>query len=369
MLDAIQRGDAAEQALLGWARGARYAGSKDRAAVRDVVFDVLRARRSCAALGGGQTGRALVLGLLRLGGRDPSEIFTGTGHAPAPLSADEALARAGAATQPDVPEFLENALRDSLGDGFDAYCEALRHRAPVFLRVNALKATPQQALDTLALDSILAEPHPTVPGALRVTEGERRLSSSAAYRDGLVELQDASSQAVIAALPLKAGMSALDYCAGGGGKALAMAAVTRAPVTAHDAFARRMADLPERARRAEARVVIADQPRGAFDLVLCDVPCTGSGTWRRAPDGKWRLTHGDLASLLETQQQILHRAAALTAPEGTLALVTCSVLRAENEDAAQRFVAAHPEWRQTATQRSVPSALGDGFFLAMFRRR
>ena len=188
---------------------------------------------------------------------------------------------------------------------------------------------------------------------------------------GDVELQDAASQAVVAALPEAERM--LDYCAGGGGKALAMAARRDATVFAHDIDPRRMVDLPARADRAGATVrqVTTDELDGAgpFDVVLCDAPCSGSGSWRRSPEGKWTFTAGRLEELTQIQDKILDYAATLTARNGTLAYATCSVLHSENEDRASAFLARNPDWRQVFTKRFHVDAQGDGFFTAHFKRR
>ncbi|WP_298835921.1 RsmB/NOP family class I SAM-dependent RNA methyltransferase [uncultured Roseobacter sp.] len=373
VLDAISDGQAAEQALTRWARASRFAGSGDRAAVRDHVFDVLRRRRSVAARGGGATGRALMLGLLREQGVDPETLFTGEGHAPAPLTASEQ----NAGTEPgseaerwNLPDWLAICFRNSLGTQAETTARALQDRAPVTLRVNTKLTDAAEAAVKLDADGVGTRPLNGFPGALLVTEGARRLRGSQAYTGGLVELQDAASQAVVSGLPPAA--RCLDYCAGGGGKSLALAADPDRTVTAHDISPGRMRDLPARAERAQVRIKTATQrelvSQPPFDLVLCDAPCSGSGSWRRAPEAKWSLTPERLQELQDTQAQILAQAAALTSPGGWLIYVTCSVLPSENEDSVGRFLAAHPEWRCNATQRFDVTAENDGFFSAHLTR-
>ncbi|MBS0122649.1 RsmB/NOP family class I SAM-dependent RNA methyltransferase [Thetidibacter halocola] len=369
ILDRIAAGDAAERALTNWARASRFAGSKDRAAVRDHVFDVLRRWRSTAAQGGAETGRGRMLGLLRQQETDPDTLFTGEGHAPAPLSVEE---RAGGiepqgASALDLPDWLFDRLAASLDDP-RAVAEALRHRAPVFLRVNLLRGGRDAARAALAAEGIETQVSALSGTALRVVEGARRLSGSRAYAEGLVELQDAASQAVVDALPLGPGMRVLDYCAGGGGKALAMAARTLAPVEAHDADPRRMADLPQRALRAEADIRIVASPASGYDLVLCDVPCSGSGAWRRAPEAKWRLTPVDLTRLMAVQAEILDTCAALVAPGGALAYATCSVLRDENGAQVDGFLDRVTGWSVDNDRQFLPSDEGDGLYVAVLRR-
>lgn len=374
ILERIRAGDAAEKALTGWARHSRFAGSKDRAAVRDHVFGVLRRWRSCAALGGAWTGRGLMLGALRQDGVAPETLFTGTGHAPLPLSAEEAAAgrppEQGAEAL-DLPDWIWPQFQDSLGDAAAAVAEALRHRAPVHLRVNTARIGRDEAQARLADEGIATVPHPAADTALEVVDGARRIRQAACYRDGLVELQDAASQAVVADLPLADGMRVLDFCAGGGGKALAMAARAQIDLVCHDADPARMRDLPDRARRAGAAVSLADttdlRQEGGFDLVLADAPCSGSGSWRRAPEGKWRLTPDRLIALTTVQAQILCDIAGLIAPDGVLAYATCSVLTTENEDRVTAFLNQQAGWTRLRQRRWFPDQGADGFFISLLQ--
>lgn len=370
LLDLILAGEPAEKVLTGWGRANRYAGSGDRAALRDLVYLALRRRRSLAALGGADTGRGLMLGALREAGEDPGLIFTGQGHAPAPLGPEDAGRPPDAAEALDLPDWLIPAFRQSLGPEAEAVAHSLRNRAPVFLRVNLLKATPESAIAALARDGIGATPHPLAATALEVTEGARKIQQSAAYLDGLVELQDAASQAVVQELPLVAGSKVLDYCAGGGGKTLALAARLGGPVSAHDANPGRMRDLPDRARRAGARVRLEDQPgrQAPYDLVLADAPCSGSGSWRRDPQGKWLLTPQRLTETITVQAEILDRIAPLVAPGGHLAYATCSLLDCENSDQIQGFLGRTSGFSLISQHRFTPQSGGDGFYLAVVRR-
>ncbi len=359
LLDAILAGEASERALTRWARASRFAGSKDRAAVRDLVFDGLRRRRSLGWLGGAATGRAILTAHAALEGADLDALFTGEGFDPPRLDDFEraALAR-DPATAPDpvrldYPDFLDASLRASLGADFETVLGAMQSRAPVDLRVNTLKTNLNAALVVLARDGVQAEPHPLVAAALRVRDNPRLVSASRAYSQGMVELQDLSSQAVVVACGVEPGMTVLDYCAGGGGKTLALAAEMdgEGRLLAWDVNPRRMTDLPERARRAgvDVRLLTAAE-RAALgavcDLVLVDAPCSGTGAWRRKPEGKWRLTAEDLAGFAPLQDRILAQAARHVRPGGTLAYATCSLLAAENEARAAAFAAAHPRWRR-----------------------
>lgn len=374
VLDDWLDGRAVEQALTGWARGARYAGSGDRAAVRDIVYDALRRRESAAALGGGADGRALVLGLLRLEGADPATLFTGEGHAPAPLAPSEAAAGAPLGPEADIPAWLRGPLGARAADAAarDALFATYRDRAPLWLRVARRNGSAEDAIARLAADGIAARPTPLCDTALEVTEGGRRLRGAGAYLEGRVELQDLSAQRAVAVVPWPGTGRILDYCAGGGGKALAIADRTGAEVFAHDAHARRMSDLPARAERAGVAVGLLP-PGGAaahapYDAVLCDVPCSGSGTWRRDPEAKWRLTPEGLDALLGVQAAILDAAAGLVAPGGLLAYMTCSLLKAEDEAQVTAFLARNAGFAAVATMLDTPLTASDGFFTAVLRR-
>ncbi len=369
VLERIRAGEPAEKALTNWARGARYAGSKDRAALRDHVFSVLRCWRSCAAHGGGEDGRALMLGSLRGQGIDPEEIFTGEGHAPARLSEAERVAGVpDAAAARDLPDWLWARFEVSLGATAEAAAAALRLRAPIMLRVNARRATREAARARLATEGIVAQAVDITKTALQVLEGERKITTSQCYAEGWVELQDGSSQAAMEALEVPEGARVLDYCAGGGGKALALAARVDGAFFAHDVATRRMRDLPLRAARAGAEVCLVTQPEGLFDVVLCDAPCSGSGTWRRSPEAKWALTPTRLTELTEIQRQILSEAASLIALGGLLAYATCSVLKEENQEVINRFLRENPEWVLRDARHWPISETGDGFYLAQLRR-
>lgn len=374
ILDQIAAGEPAEKALTSWARSARYAGSKDRAAIRDHVFDVLRQKLSCAAIGGGLNGRALMIGSLTQAGTDLDSVFTGEGHAPSPLADDERpdAPALDVAEAWDIPEWLLPLWQSSLGDKAAEVAEIQRHRAPVFLRANLRRTTTEEAIMALAAHEITAQPHPLSPSAIEVTGNARRIKQAPAYLTGEVELQDAASQALVDALPLADAGKVLDYCAGGGGKTLAMAALSSAMMHAHDANPRRMKDLPDRAERAGIAVRLLKtnelKETGPFDLVLCDAPCSGSGSWRRAPEGKWRLTPEVLDEVTGIQAQILEDAAPLVVSGGALAYATCSVLSVENQDQIEAFLSARPDWTLETQRSFTPLDGGDGFFVAVLRK-
>ncbi|MDP5084435.1 MAG: RsmB/NOP family class I SAM-dependent RNA methyltransferase [Yoonia sp.] len=373
VLDDIRDGAAAEKALTTWARGSRFAGSKDRAAVRDHVFDVLRAKRS---LGDG-SGRSLMQRLALREGWPLDQLFSGEGHAPEPVTDEEATALAAPlalteAARCDLPDWLWPLWQDSLGDQAEAAAIAQQGRADVFLRVNGRKGAVDEAIALLAQDGVIAVRNDHVPGCLRVLENPRRVKTATAYLNGVVELQDASSQFAVTAVPVPAGGRILDYCAGGGGKALAFADQHEGPVFAHDIAPVRMRDLPVRAARAGVDITVLAtaslRTTAPFDVVFCDAPCSGSGTWRRTPDAKWQLDQTRLAALMDAQDSVLAEASTLVGPGGVLAYATCSVLASENAGAVARFIATHRQWQQIEAHQLVPGPDGDGFFLSLLRR-
>ncbi len=367
VLDRWHEGEVAERALTAWARGARYAGSKDRRAVRDHVFDVLRRKISCARAGGGESGRAWIIGLLRLNGVDPAAVFTGEGYGPAPMTeAERAYDPPQVLPEADMPDWLVEQFQADHGLDAPRLIAALTHRAPVYLRANLRRATAAAVVQRLAEEGVEAAPVPGSETAVEVLSGAPRLKQTRAFQMGLFEFQDLSVQRACAAITWPQRGRILDYCAGGGGKALAIAAVSDADIDVHDAAPRRMAELPARAERAG--VVLTQQPTdaltGPYDLVLCDVPCSGSGTWRRDPEAKWRLTEARLRELCALQGHILSQAATLLRPGGRLVYMTCSLLSVENEAQIQAFLAEDPGFALTASHVDTPLTASDGFFVA-----
>ena len=361
----------AADALKDWGIAHRFAGSTDRSAIASLVFDALRRRASARWLMQAETPRAEMIGALFLArGLSLSAIdasFSGQGHAPAQLDAEE---KQKLAAEPDFsdaplwvrgdfPEWLAPHLARAYGDRAGLEGQALAARAPLDLRVNALKANRATAMAEIAhlrpVESTFA------PLGLRIAQnsGGRSpsLSAEPAYVRGWLEIQDEGSQLAARLARAAPGEQVLDLCAGGGGKALALAGDmdNRGQIYATDSDGRRLTPIIARLDRAGARNIQVRAPRGpnvdpvadlagACDLVLIDAPCTGVGTWRRNPDAKWRMRPGALEQRIKAQAEILGRAATFVKAGGRLVYVTCSVLCEENEDQIVAFLADHPEF-------------------------
>ncbi|MBX3593299.1 RsmB/NOP family class I SAM-dependent RNA methyltransferase [Sphingomonas sp.] len=381
LLDAIivaaRDGGASADVLI--ARGLaarRYAGSKDRRAIRDLVYEAIRL---CGERP--ESGRAA---LLALAARDPAlgATFDGSAYGPAPIGGDERPAQRGTA-----PAWLTDLLAAS---GIDAgQAAALLNRAPLDLRINPLRATP----DRVRAAFPQAQPIAGLPLALRLP-ADTRVEASAVMHDGWIEVQDAGSQAVTLAAGAAPGMRVVDLCAGGGGKTLALAAAMagRGAILASDADRPRLSRLLPRAERAGVSIVETrlldpgreDQALGdwqaAADVVLIDAPCSGTGTWRRNPEARWRLTPARLARLVAIQARLLDIGAALVRPGGTLVHIVCSLLDAEGADQVAAFLSANHGWSAVppalpfgcphgAGMRLTPlSDSTDGFFVAKLVR-
>ena len=396
----------------------RYIGSGDRRAVSERVWHIMRTRRRLdwwlARAGLPPGPRTLLAASLltegwTLEGLDQS--FSGGQYAPSSLIAAERHALAAVAghtldhphmpeaVRLEVPDWLLPHLQARFGDAIGPELAALAEQAPLDLRVNLLKSDREAARAALTVEGIEAAPTRLSPWGLRV-EGRRPVTTGAAFQSGLVEIQDEGSQLIAALVGAAPGMRVADWCAGAGGKTLALAMVmqNQGHVAACDVNEHRLDGAVRRLRRAgvhnvERHLVApgdkwAKRRAGTFDRVLVDAPCTGTGTWRRNPDGRLRLAENDLAELLPKQAGILADAARLVRAGGRLIYATCSVLPAENEAQVAPFLAAHPDfsvlpaaraWTLTdappdgdvegGTLALTPRRHGtDGFFVAVMER-
>jgi len=421
ILAAIDAGDRpADDVAADYFRHRRYIGAKDRAQISSHTYSVLRHRASLdwwiARCGVAIAPRNRMLGYLALIERWQREkimtSFDGGRFRPPPLcQAEERLVRGLAAhslyhpempraAANEIPEWLEPYLQSVFGKGLEREMAALNATAPTDLRVNLLRADRETARRALADEGVMVEPTPLSPIGLRLRE-RVPLGNLAAFKEGLVEVQDESSQIAALLTDAKPGMRVVDFCAGAGGKTLALAAgmANRGKLVACEVSSWRLERSARRLRRAgvnnvERRALSGERDKwvkrhaGSFDRVFVDVPCLGTGTWRRNPDAKWRMRPEDLAELVERQQQILRSAARLVRPAGRLIYATCSLLREEDEMQAEAFLAAEPgfsaypvarAWEETIGGASpagedylrlTPARHGtDGFFVAIFERQ
>ncbi len=395
-------------ALKNWGESARYAGAKDRAFVSGLVLDVLRRRRSLAwRMGEIDSDRAAALAALRfVWGWDLDRLAAAAGedHGPGALTDNERVrlaANRGLDCAPgpvrgDYPDWLDDALRRVFGERRVTETEALAARAPTDLRVNTLKTDRVRALKALAPFS--PETSDFLSTAIRIaapaaSERAAPVETAPEFEKGWFEVQDLGSQIAAACAGEIVGKQVLDYCAGGGGKTLSLAAAmaNKGQLYAYDSDPRRLTETVRRSQRAGVRNLQIRSPihpdplaglEGRMDLVFVDAPCTGSGTWRRHPDAKWRLSPEQLARRIEEQDAVLAGAAPFVRPGGRLIYVTCSLLAEENEDRMASFLAANPGFSATPAigpvddfltaegfLRLTPLSAGtDGFFVAVMRR-
>ena len=412
-LDATPR--PAAEALKAWGLAHRFAGSGDRAAIATFVYDALRCRASAGWRMADPSPRGILLGsLAELRGLPPDAVAawcSGEGHSPAPLTNGEMQRLAARPDEPpplpiaaNLPEWLESAFRDAYGERAVAEGSAMAARAPLDLRVNTLKATREKALAALAHLGATATPLSPVGLRIPLSPDGRAVTVTAepAFLKGFVEVQDEGSQLAALLAGAKPGEQVLDLCAGAGGKTLALAALmeNKGQIYASDDDLRRLAPIYARLERAGTRNVQVRSPRRGqdvladltdrCDLVLVDAPCSGTGTWRRNPDAKWRMRPSALAERTRQQDEVLASAAVYVKPGGRLVYVTCSVLIDENEarvaaflanhdaffatDPAEVAAAGHPDLARFASPHgpalrlSPATSATDGFFISVLAR-
>ncbi|AGB69799.1 MULTISPECIES: RsmB/NOP family class I SAM-dependent RNA methyltransferase [Rhizobium] len=359
-------------ALKDWGLAHRFAGSGDRAAIGNIVYDALRMRLSHAWLMEDDSASALAHAVLfRQWGLTPEALaaeLDGDKFAPEAPSAETLAAFAARKLedaprhiQGDIPEWVEPSFSQAFGDGWLAEAKALSERPTLDLRANALKADRAKVVKVLERAGGQASKIARFGIRIPAGEGASRLPNVTAelsFQKGWFEVQDEGSQIVADLVLPEEGDQVLDYCAGGGGKTLAMSAAmhNKGQVHAYDSDRRRLAPIIERLKRAGTRnVQVHDdrngllQLRGKFDKVLVDAPCTGTGTWRRRPDTKWRLTQKNLDERTSQQQEALAQAGEFVRPGGALLYVTCSVLPEENEAQVNRFAAQNPDFEVVET--------------------
>jgi 16S rRNA (cytosine967-C5)-methyltransferase len=404
------------QALRDWGQANRFAGSKDRNAIGNIVYDVMRKRSSHSFAMQSESGRALVFSVLvRDWGQSVEQLnkaFEEDKFAPAPISADEQKqleAASPLATAPDhikgdVPQWLVPAFQQVFSDSWIGEAEALSQRPPLDMRINTLKSNAERVQKSL--ERFAPEPTEIATNGLRIAAGKRddrtpNVQVDEAYLKGGMEVQDEGSQIVSALCAPAPGSQVLDYCAGAGGKTLALSALmeNKGQLFAHDTDRNRLAPIFDRLKRAGVRNVQVRGPQAGsmdnlvakMDKVVVDAPCTGTGTWRRHPGAKWRLTQDQLQKRVTEQAGILDKAREFVVPGGELIYITCSLLPEENHQQVEAFIKENgifspidieARWRQVFPQSNKspvfdglgatlsPATTGtDGFYISLLQKK
>jgi 16S rRNA (cytosine967-C5)-methyltransferase len=381
-----------------WFRDRRFAGSGDRRFISELVYQIMRRRSELVWLIDGYDAgedvddmrMQVVTALAHLQDwkvEDFDKSFSGVGHNPTALNDDEKLLlkkisirrnqKMPLPVQGNFPDWLEPHLVRRFEDDLNPQMSAMNDRAAVDLRVNTLKTTRDEALAALAEEGFDAEPGATSPIGIRLND-RKRITGTALYINGGVEIQDEAAQLCAALVDAQPGQAVLDACTGAGGKALALAAAmdNKGHIEAWDVDDRRLERFLPRLERAgiknvSARKVRADGSdlypdyQGAFDRVLIDAPCSGTGTWRRNPETKWRLTAETLQHNVDRQAKILNRTADLVKPGGRLIYATCSVLECEGADQINAFLSLQPDFSVMPVAQILPDLNTDSEFLRL----
>lgn len=415
LADMESRKRPASEALKGWALDHRFAGAGDRAAIGNLVYDALRKRASHAHRMGEDTPRALVLSVVindwNQCVNDLNQDFSTDRFGPesiseaeaARLSDDSLISTAPAHVQADVPEWLAASLERNFGTDWVAEGQGMTTRPPLDMRANTLKSNRERVAKSLARFN--PQHCAIAPDGLRIPSGPAdartaNVQADEGYQKGWFEVQDEGSQIVSMLAGAKSGEQVLDLCAGAGGKTLALAAAmgNSGQIFAYDSERPRLAPIHERLKRNGVRNAQVRNPDagalddlvGKMDRVVVDAPCTGTGTWRRRPDTKWKLSEAQLEARIAVQISVLDEAARFVRPGGELVYITCSILPQENDDQVEAFLTRHenyslislPEvWAQmfadarTPLSRNgrtvtlTPASTGtDGFFCARFKK-
>ncbi|MCB1590980.1 MAG: RsmB/NOP family class I SAM-dependent RNA methyltransferase [Alphaproteobacteria bacterium] len=392
----------------------RYIGSKDRSEIAERVYNVTRAHARLhwwlEKLKIEAAPRNRVIAWLMLGEtftlKRLTDLFDGSKYAPEELSGEEiecAKSLEGKnldnkdmpeSVRAECPQDYEKTLRSLFGKDFLKEMQAMLTPAPLDLRVNLFLADKEKVMKFLEADNVRTQETPFSPWGLRC-EGKAFLSRTKASQKGWIEIQDEGSQLIAYLCGAKPGMQVLDYCAGAGGKTLALASAMqrKGRIVAMDTDEKRLMKGRERYKKAQLADIIEVRPlsddrhrrwlkrqKGTFDLVLLDVPCSGTGTWRRNPDMRWRTYGPSLEELKTIQSEIIEKASPCVKPGGTLVYATCSLLEDENEKQIEKFLAAHPEFEidpldptqgiGSPFMRLTPARHStDGFFAARLRRK
>ena len=390
ILDKYLAGNPVEIALKGWFKSNRFAGSNDRYLIRDMVFDILRKKSSLIfpfqINGYPENGRLLILSYLA----DHYELvqlsieIKQNSYFYEKLSSDEItilsnkkkiMEASPKSITFDYPSFLSETLFKSLGNSFESIMEKMQERAPLYLRINMLKANSFSAEKILAADGIFCTKLSESNTALVVNQGRKLVKSSEAYTSGTVEIQDLSSQLMTDLPQITSGVRILDYCAGGGGKTLAIASKTmnKADLVAYDINPNRLTNLKKRVIRAGANIKILktldlEEYKVRCDVVFVDAPCSGSGIWRRDPEVKWTLSEKKLKKFQLDQAGILREASRFVKIGGVIVYAVCSLLPEEGETQIKEFLEVYKNFVGLEQSLLHPLVASDGFFRAVLKK-
>ena len=389
ILDEYLKGYSLEKVLKQWFKKNRFAGSNDRRNIRDLVFDILRKRLILyypfQINEYVETGRVLVLSYLYLykKGSFSLEDIKGNKYLSPSINNDELIIlnninrlvkKAPKNISLNYPEFLEEKLSQSLGNNFNVIMELFLKRAPVYLRINQNKINIKEAKIKLENQGILSEICPSSKYALKVLSGEKFIKNSSPYQLGEVELQDLSSQLTTELVQISSGKKILDFCAGSGGKALAIASRLRneADIFAYDLNNLKYKNLYYRANKAGANITILDSMqlikyKNFFDIVFVDAPCSGTGTWRRDPKIKWELNDQKLSLLTKNQYSIVKQACSYLKNGGFLIYVVCSLLEDEGDLIIRKYLFHHKNYSKVKSGIFHPINASDGFYFSVLK--
>ena len=374
----------------------RYAGSKDRRRVTNLLYDIIRRWGYLYEISDGFA-RRMVLAELALSGDDPKVYFTGEKHAPDLITAEEILFVENVEPEKlehhrlNYPKWLDASLKDRFGDKFTQEMVALNERAPLTLRI---ARNAEKIIAFLSEKEIGYERGLHANSAIILNE-QQQIRDWPIYRSGLVEIQDEAAQLAVKYVELKPGQQVMDLCAGAGGKALAAAGYmkNKGQIYACDISENRLKELKIRAKRSKHhifqsyvlteknRVAKLDEFKGKMDRVILDVPCTGTGTWRRNPESRWRISQEKVNNYVKVQGALLEEAWDAVKVGGRIAYMTCSILKAENEEQIERFLLNHAtsvlvpikkngiEQLSGTLQLSPFSRGTDGFFVAILEKK
>ena len=360
-----------------WAIKHRFAGSSDRRKIKDIIFDIIRQKKSCEHVGGGFSGRNLLIGYLKLKGTELSSVFDNSKFGPKELTIKEQninvdFSNLSNIYELDFPSWLIPILRRSLQSEFNNVVKALRNRSHVQLRVNLKKISRLNAIKKLKKNNIECEINELCSTALNVLSGAQHILTSPCFENGFVELQDAGSQLVSELIEINYNDKVLDMCAGAGGKSLAISCGAEQDATyfAWDVNFDRMKDIDARSKRAGVKIekVIKLSSKSFYNKIIIDAPCSGSGSWRRDPEGKWRLDEDILENYVKTQKELILKGLKLLAPRGQILYITCSILDIENGKLIDDLISSVLSLQLVRSISLVPSSKSDGFYGAVLEK-